>query len=256
MKMPDQEQANAPVALLTGAARRLGAATARALHQRGHRLIIHYRQSADAALALQAELNALRPDSTRVLQADLVDDQAVIRLGQQALDCFQRLDLLVNNASSFYATPLQDASLADWDALFNSNVKAAYFLSQRLAPALSRHHGSIVNLCDINADHGMAGFSIYTMAKSALKSMTRSLARELAPSVRVNAVSPGAILWPEQHGDSPAQQAEQARILAGIPAGRLGSPNDIAAAVCFLGLDAHYVTGQTLSVDGGRRLSL
>lgn len=243
-----------PVVLITGGARRIGAAIARELHRRGCNLIIHYRRSDTDARALQRELLDKRPDSLQILCADLEAHDEVIRLADMALTAFGKLDGLVNNASSFYRTPVAEATLSDWDTLINSNTRAAFFLSQQLAPSLAQRNGNIVNITDMNADRGMKEFSIYTMAKSALKSMTRSLARELAPAVRVNAVAPGAILWPEHINDPQEHGDEQQHILDGIPAGRLGSPEDIAMAVAFLMLDAHYMTGQTVRVDGGRAL--
>jgi len=243
-----------PVILITGGARRLGAATVRHLHQRGCRLIVHFRSSAKHALALQQELNGIRPDSIHLLQADLENHQAVIRLAQEALGCYGQIDGLVNNASAFYPTPLQSATETDWNTLMDSNCKGAFFLSQQLAPALTETRGSIVNITDMNADRGMREHCIYTMAKSALKSMTRSLARDLAPDVRVNAVAPGAILWPEALSDPQEHAQEHQAIISGIPAGRLGDPQDIALAVAYLLLDASYMTGQTVRVDGGRAL--
>ncbi len=244
----------APVALITGGARRIGAAITRRLHQAGYRVLVHYHSSADEARELCAELNARRPDSAAGLRADLTDREAVTTLARQALQAHGQIDLLVNNASSFYPTPLDESSHPDWDELFDSNARAAWFLCQALADSLRAQQGSIINLVDINARRGMAGFGIYTMAKSALESMTRSLARELAPRVRVNAVAPGAILWPE-HLEDPQEHAEaQQHILDGIPLGRLGSPEDIAACVSFLATDALYVSGQTIRVDGGRSL--
>jgi pteridine reductase len=176
-------------------------------------------------------------------------------LGGKVLSIHQRLDVLVNNASSFYPTPLASLTQAQWLDLMNSNARAGLFLAQQLAPALKTSGGSIVNLTDINVDRGMADFTAYTMAKAALAAMTKSLARELAPSVRVNAVSPGAILWPEHAQDTDSQDTGQAIILAGIPLERLGTPADIAQTVMFLARDARYITGQTIRVDGGRALS-
>lgn len=249
---------NSPVVLITGAARRIGAQTARVFHQHGYRIIIHYHHSEADALALQKSLNEQRADSARVLRADLNDPVAVISMACDAIGFFQRLDVLVNNASTFYPTATGKTTEAHWHDLINTNAKAPLFLIQSLAPRLRETQGSIVNLTDMNADRGMAGFSVYTMAKAALKAMTKSLAKELAPEVRVNAVSPGAILWPEHLTDKasdPEKHAqEQARILAGIPMSRLGTMDDIANTVFFLAHDAHYMTGQTIRVDGGRAL--
>lgn len=243
-----------PVAFITGAARRIGARIAQRFHQAGYNVVIHFHHSKTEAHALAQTLNATRPDSVVTLAADLNDSQQTAQLGQAALAAFGRLDVLVNNASSFYATPLPSLTEGQWLDLNNSNAKAALFLAQQLAPALRESQGSIVNLTDMNSDRGMSGFSAYTMAKAALQAMTRSLARELAPEVRVNSVSPGAILWPEAIADSSKNADAQADILAGIPLGHLGSPDDIANAVLFLARDAHYMTGQTLRVDGGRAL--
>ncbi|WP_339858495.1 pteridine reductase [Pseudohongiella acticola] len=244
-----------PVVLITGAAKRIGAEIARCFHQAGYCVIIHCRRSQHDAEALAAQLNRHRAGSASVLVADLNDEQALAALGTRALSCYQRLDTLVNNASSFYPTPLASLTQTQWLDLMNSNARAALFLSQQLAPALIKSAGSIVNLTDINVNRGMADFSAYTMAKAALGAMTRSLARELAPSVRVNAVSPGAILWPEHTEEGATQDAEQASILAGIPLKRLGTPAEIAQTVLFLARDAAYVTGQTIRVDGGRSLA-
>jgi pteridine reductase len=251
------------VVLISGAAKRIGADIARVFSSRGYRVILHYHRSGAEAQALQLELQSQRHGtsprteqcaSVQLLQADLNDPQAVSALARDALACFNRLDVLVNNASSFYATPLGSLEEKQWQDLMNTNARAALFLCQSLAPALRETGGSIVNLTDMNADRGMPGFSAYTMAKAALKAMTKSLARELAPEVRVNSVSPGAILWPEHASDPVQHAAEQARILAGIPVARLGSTTDIAEAVFFLANDAHYMTGQTIRVDGGRAL--
>ena len=241
--------------LITGAARRIGARTAQYFHQHGYRVIIHCHQSTTAADALAARLNQQCAGSASVLQADLCDTDAVQALAQAALACFGSINVLVNNASSFYRTDIGTITQAQWHDLMGSNARAPLFLSQAMAPALRASHGSIINLTDMNINKGMSGFSAYTMAKAALQGMTRSLARELAPQVRVNAVSPGAILWPEHASDADLHAQQQAAILAGIPLGRLGTEDDIAAAVYFLAHDAHYITGQTLRVDGGRALA-
>ncbi|MEX1196722.1 MAG: pteridine reductase [Pseudohongiellaceae bacterium] len=244
-----------PVALVTGSARRIGAAIVREFHGAGCHVIVHCHRSVREGQQLIDTLNEKRPGSARLLQADLTDHDAVLTLAEQVLQGFGRLDVLVHNASRFYTTPLGESTLRQWDDLIDSNARAAWFLTRSLAPALQDSRGSIVNLVDINAARGMSGFGPYTMAKSALEAMTRTLARELAPQVRVNAVAPGAILWPESMEDSPAAAAKQQKMLAGIPAGRLGTEREIATAVYFLARRAHYVTGQTLRVDGGRSLS-
>lgn len=247
-----------PVALITGGAKRLGAATARQLHQAGYRLVLHYRHSAEAAEALAAELNTERPGSVVVLSADLNQHAQVLQLATAAVDCFGRLDVLVNNASSFYPTPMGKVTEADWLDLFASNAKAPFFLSQALLPALQQHKGCIINMVDIHADKPLAEHPVYCMAKAALVMMTRALARELAPTIRVNAVAPGAILWPETgSSEQPAlhmlTEQDKTGILAQIPLGALGQPEDIARTVLFLA-SAPYITGQIVAVDGGRSL--
>ncbi len=241
----------APVALVTGSARRIGARIVRTLHGRGCRVLIHYRHSEADAYALAGQLNALRPDSAALLRADLTDPDAVRGLAEQALARFGRLDVLVNNASSFYPTPVAEADDDDWDALMHSNLRAPFLLSQGLAGALAEADGgAIVNIVDVYADKPLAAHPLYCMAKAGLAMMTRSLARELGPAVRVNGVSPGPILWPEQGAE------DQDAILAATALKRAGDPDDIANTVAWLALDAPYVTGQILAVDGGRSLTL
>lgn len=254
MTNPMNRTDSQPVVFITGAARRIGAEIACTFHQAGYRVVIHCHRSRPDADALAAQLNRSRANSASVVTADLTDEHALSTLGNAVLCCHQRLDVLVNNASSFYPTPLASLTQAKWLDLMDSNARAGLFLAQQLTPALTTTAGSIVNLTDINVNRGMAEFSAYTMAKAALGAMTRSLARELAPRVRVNAVSPGAILWPEHTQEPAAQDREQARILSGIPLARLGTPADIARTVLFLARDATYITGQTIRVDGGRTL--
>lgn len=240
---------DAPVALVTGSALRLGRQMIISLHQHGYKVIVHYHRSVTEAAQLTAELNVVRPNSAASLAANLTDDAAIAPLAQQALACFGRLDLLVNNASSFYPTPLASASLDAWQDLFGSNVKAPYFLSQALAPELAKRHGCIINMVDIHAEKPLAEHSLYCMAKAALQMMTKALARELAPAVRVNGIAPGAILWPSQ----PLAAGDKAAVLAQVPMQRLGDPTDIANTMLFLA-NAPYVTGQIVAVDGGRSL--
>lgn len=240
---------NSPVALITGGARRLGAATARALHARGLRLVIHCRNSVEDATALQAELNKARRDSVRILCADLDDCEAVRQLAVDAISQWQRIDVLVNNASSFYPVAIEDSSDDDWIRLVHSNLRAPFILTQALAPTLRKGAGVIINLIDIYAEKPLAGHALYSVAKAGLAQLTRAAARELGPDIRVNGVSPGPILWPENGQDN--QQA----IIDSTALKRAGSPADIAAAVTFLALDAPFVTGQILAVDGGRSLS-
>ena len=240
---------NHPVALVTGSALRLGKQMIISLHQQGYRVLIHYRSSAAAAEQLAAQLNQLRANSAATLCANLSDDAAIVPLAKQAIACFGRLDLLVNNASSFYPTPLAHAQLDDWQELFGSNVKAPYFLSKALSTELTNRQGCIINIVDIHADKPLAEHSIYCMAKAALQMMTKALARELAPAVRVNGIAPGAILWPSQALDD----ADKDMVLQQVPLARLGEASDIANTLLFLA-QAPYITGQIVAVDGGRSL--
>lgn len=239
------------VVLITGAAQRLGAATARLLQGRGWRIALHCRHSRTEADALAAELNAARADSCRVFVADLALDSDITRLAANALAAWGRVDALVNNASSFYPTPVAAATPAQWDDLFASNARAPFFLAQALLPALRDSRGAIINLLDIHASRPLQGHTLYCMAKAAHSMLTLSLAKELAPEIRVNGVAPGAILWPSTGAPDPAAQE---RLLAGIPLERLGTPADIAATIAFLLEDAPYITGQIIAVDGGRSL--
>lgn len=240
-----------PVVLITGAGIRVGAATARRLHAHGWRVLLHCRRSREAADTIAAELNTARPDSAFVVVADLNDRRAISGLATAALAHWQRLDALVNNASTFYATPIGSTRDEHWDDLFASNAHAPFFLTQALAPALAeRGQGAVVNVIDIHADYPLAGHTLYCMAKAALAAMTKSLAKELAPAVRVNAVSPGAILWPEGTGEMSATQ--QTDILASIPLARLGGVEAIAEVIEFLLNGTHYVSGQIIAADGGR----
>lgn len=245
------------VVLVTGAAQRIGAAIVGRFHAAGFNVIVHYRHSADAAQLLVTTLNAQRAESARALCADLTDPDAVTALAAATLAQFGRLDVVVNNASTFYATPFDTATAADWNALVDSNLRGAFFLAQRLAPALRQHQGTIVNLIDTHADKPLAGHSIYSIAKAALKAMTKSLAGELAPGVRVNGVAPGAILWPPllENDEDAAVVLAREKILDQIPLGHLGTPEQIADAVYFLAVQAHYMTGAVLRVDGGRHLA-
>lgn len=239
-----------PVALVTGAAQRIGATITRTLHAAGYNTVLHYRKSSGAAQALCAELNTLRPHSAISLMADLNDVHAIERLAQQALAQWQRLDVLVNNASSFYPTPVGKTTAEQWDDLMGSNARAPFFLAQALAPALAAQKGAVVNIADIYADRPLAQHTLYCMAKAANVMLTQSLALEMAPDVRVNGVAPGAILWPEQGGavDTVAQE----KLLGNVPLGRTGLPEDIANTVLFLLRDAPYINGQVIAVDGGR----
>ena len=241
-----------PVALITGGAQRVGAVVARTLHAAGYDLALHYRHSSDAAEALAGELEQQRGDSVLLLQADLAELSAVPELIDRLLKQFGRLDALVNNASAFFPTPLGSATSAQWNELFASNAQAPFFLSQAAIPALRRARGGIVNMLDIYAERPLAGYTLYCMAKASLAAMTRSLALELGPDVRVNGIAPGAVLWPAD-GKSDEDQNE---LLSRTPLKRPGTPEDVASAILWLLRDAHYTTGQVIQVDGGRLLSI
>jgi pteridine reductase len=238
------------VALITGAAQRIGAAIARMLHAAGMDLVLHYRHSGEAAAALKSELEAARADSVRLARADLLDPQAPAALLDVVRGFHNRLDALVNNASSFYPTPLAEATEAHWEELIGTNLKAPFFVAQALAPLLAAAEGCIVNLVDIHAERPHADHPIYSMAKAGNAMMVRSLARELGPRVRVNGVAPGAILWPDQE----LSDASKRTILGRTALRRAGTPEDIARTVLFLVRDAHYITGQVIAVDGGRTI--
>ena len=240
---------NNKTALITGAAKRLGAAIARDLHQRGMDIIIHYHHSGSEAQSLSAELNTLRPDSASLVQADLNDTSAAMDVIDTAVSDHGRLDVLINNASSFYPTPVAEATVQQWDDLFNTNLKAPFFLAQRAYRHLSASNGCIINITDIHAQRPLQGYPLYSTAKAGLIMLTMALAREFGPAVRVNAVSPGAILWPE-HMDETVKD----KILSRTVLKRRGDPLDIAKAINFLINDAPYITGQVLVLDGGRSL--
>jgi len=239
-------------ALVTGGARRLGAAIARRLHSGGANVLIHYRDSEADATALVAELNAMRAKSADKVKAELLAPIAPRALVSAAKDAFGRLDILVNNASSFFPVPMGQIESSHWEELVGSNLRAPLFICQQAAPELAQHDGCVVNIVDIHADRPLKGYSVYSIAKAGLAAMTRSLAIELAPRVRVNGVAPGAIAWPE---DGQFEPAERERILATTPLARIGSPGDIAQAVHFLAI-ATYVTGQVIAVDGGRSIHI
>lgn len=243
-----------PVVLITGAAQRLGAHTARHLHQRGWNVVIHHRSREAQANILCEQLNGIRHDSARVLQADLAIPGEAESLGAKAIAVWGRLDGLVNNASVFYPNPTTQASGGDWDTIFNTNLRAPFFLGQACRPALKESRGAIVNLIDIYSKRPLADHPLYCASKSGLESLTLSWAKDLAPEIRVNGVSPGAILWPE--GDAVVDESYQQSILARTPLARTGSPADIAGAIAFFLCDAPFVTGQILAVDGGRSLNM
>jgi pteridine reductase len=237
-------------ALITGAAHRIGAAIARQLHAEGMNILLHYRNSKEAAQQIKHELENKRAHSVWLLQADLHQAESYNFLISQAEVLCKRLDLLVNNASSFYPTPFKEATLTHWEDLIGSNLKAPFFLSQAAAPLLYRSEGCIINLVDIHARRPLKGHPIYSIAKAGNAMLVKSLARELGPKIRVNGVAPGAILWPEQG----LSEQEQSEILARTALKRPGTPEDIARTLLFLFRDAPYITGQIIDVDGGRTL--
>ena len=242
------------VILVTGGARRVGAATCRKLHAGGANLVVHYRESEKEARDLQAELDSIRPDSVALVQADLLDTSRLPYLVDEAIQRFGKLDALVNNASSFFPTPMGEITEQMWDDLIGSNLKAPLFLSQAAALPLRKQHGCIVNIVDIHAEWPLKRYVIYNAAKGGLASLTRSLAQELAPEVRVNGISPGPILWPEE-GEW-ADEASRQHIINRTLLKRTGEPDDIARTVAFLIADSPYITGQIISVDGGRSVNL
>jgi pteridine reductase len=236
--------------LITGAARRIGAAIAHRLHAAGMNLAIHYRGSKAEADELCASLNRQRAGSAVTLQADLLHTSNIRELIHNASEIWGGLDVLVNNASTFYATPVEDVAEEQWDELIGSNLKAPFFLSQAAAPLLKKRSGCIVNIIDIHAKRPLKGYPVYSITKTGLAAMTRALAKELGPEIRVNGVAPGAILWPEAN----LADAEKKAIVARTVLKRTGCPNDVARTVLFLIRDADYITGQLLAVDGGRSL--
>lgn len=237
-------------ALVTGAARRVGAAIARALHAAGASLVLHYRSSAEEAAALAQELNGLRRGSATATQCDLLEAAAVTQLAHTAAAAFGGLDILVNNASSFYPTPLGDIDEDDWNDLIGTNLKAPLFLAQAAAAGLRERGGLIINLTDIHGVRPMRRHPVYCVAKAGLIMLTKSLARELGPQVRVNAIAPGPVMWPEDGVDA----ALRDEIIARTALKRTGSPEDVARAVLFFASEAPFVTGQILAVDGGRSI--
>lgn len=240
--------------LITGAAKRVGRSIARELHGAGCNIVVHYRHAAEAARTLADALNEERPGSACCLHADLLDVHALATLVAQSIDHFGRLDALINNASSFFATPLGTIDEAIWADLIGSNLKAPLFLTQAAAPHLRETRGAVINITDIHAERPMAGYPLYCAAKAGLLGLTRALAIELAPDVRVNAVAPGPILWPETGDDF--DSTERAEIVAHTLLKHEGSPHDIARTVRFLLADAPYITGQVINVDGGRTAHL
>lgn len=240
------------VALVTGGARRIGAAICRTLHDEGMQIIIHYNASEEEANQLCDELNEKRDNSAVVLRGDLLEPGIEKSMISTAHGVWGRLDLLVNNASRFYRTHFGKVSEYAWDDLMISNLRAPFFLSQAAAPYLAEHNGRIINIADVHAWHPMRNYSVYCMTKSGIIMLTKSLAKELGPEITVNAIAPGAIVWPE--GENSLSDDEKAAIINKTPYGRSGNADDIARAAVFLARDADFMTGETLAIDGGRSL--
>ena len=247
------ESLSGKVVLVTGGAKRVGAAIARRLHREGANLMLHYRGSEREAKALRAELNAERADSVALVQADLLDTAGLPEIVRNAVGRFDRLDALVNNASTFFPTPVGEMTAANWESLIGTNLRAPLFLSQAAAPHLRKAGGAIVNITDIHAERPLKNYVIYSIAKTGLVGLTRSLARELGPEVRVNGVAPGAIVWPE---DGSWDDVTRQRVVSHTLLKRTGEPDDIARAVYYLIAEAPYVTGQIVAVDGGRSINI
>jgi pteridine reductase len=247
MELPLQDK----VVLVTGAARRVGAAIARKLHGAGAQLVVHYHRSAGDAQQLSAELNAVRPSSATPLGGDLLDLKVLESLIEATIARHGHLDILVNNASTFYATPVGTITPTQWDDLMGTNVRAPLFLAQAAAPHLKERRGLILNIADIHGMRPLRRFTVYSPAKAALIMLTQSLARELAPDVRVNAIAPGPVEFPEEGVTEEMKQEIIERTLLK----RRGSPEDVARAALFFASEAPYVTGQVLAVDGGRSAS-
>lgn len=241
------------VVLVTGAARRIGFSIARFLHAQGMKVVLHYRHSMIEAKALEDKLNSLVPNTAKLIQGDLLNTDQLPGLVEQAVNCWGRLDAIVNNASSFYPTSMGEVTNQEWEDLLGSNLKAPFFLSQAAMPHLAKNNGSIVNIIDIKSELPGKHFPVYCIAKAGLLMMTKSLAKELGPAIRVNAVAPGAIIRPE---NDDIGESEIETMMLQIPLQRMGDPDDIAKAVWFLIHDAPYVTGQMIVVDGGRSLMI
>lgn len=251
------DNTDAKTALITGGAKRIGAVTTRMLHKAGYNVIIHCRLSQQAANELAGQLNTIREDSARVIQGDLNNESIYDILIEQAVQCWQRLDVLVNNASSFYPTPVGSITIDDWNNLINSNMKAPLFLAQAAAPHLKKTQGSIINMTDVHGLRPMREHPVYCAAKAGLTMLTMSLAKELGPEIRVNGVAPGAILWPSSN-DSDGKMPEHTKnlILERTALKRPGKPIDIANTILFLIDQNDYITGQIIAVDGGRTLNI
>lgn len=242
------------VVLITGGAKRVGAAICRLLHANGAQLMIHYRSSTSEARALQAELNLKRANSVAIIQGDLLNLAVLPSMVQETIKHFGKLDVLINNASSYYATEIGEIDDDQWEDLVGSNLKAPLFLSQAAAPELRKQHGCIINITDMHVERPKKGYIVYSVAKAGLVTLTKSLAHELSPEVRVNAVAPGPVMWPE---DNPQfDEVYRQRVISQTLLKRIGEPDDVAKAVKFLIQDAPFITGLVIAVDGGRSLNL
>jgi pteridine reductase len=242
------------VVLITGGAKRVGASICRLLHDHGAKLMIHYRSSLAEARSLQSELNLKRPNSVAIIQGDLLNLAVLPSLIQETIQHFGKLNVLINNASSYYSTELGNIHEEEWQDLMGSNLKAPLFLSQAAAPELRKQQGCIVNITDMHVERPKKGYIVYSVAKAGLVTLTKSLAHELAPDVRVNAVAPGPVMWPE---DNPQfDEVYRQRVISQTLLKRIGEPSDVAKAVKFLIEDAPFITGQIIAVDGGRSLNL
>jgi pteridine reductase len=242
------------VVLITGGAKRVGAAICRLLHAEGYSLMVHYKSSLNEARALQAELNLQRPNSAAIVHGDLLDIPSIPNLVHETVQCFGRLDVLINNASTYYASEVGEIDEEKWHDLMGSNLKAPLFLSQAAAPELRKNHGCIVNITDMHVERPKKGYIIYSVAKAGLVTLTKSLAHELSPEVRVNAVAPGPVQWPENNPQF--DEVYRQRVINQTLLKRVGAAEDVAKAVKFLVADAPFITGHVLAVDGGRSLNL
>lgn len=242
------------VVLITGGAKRVGAAICRELHAQGAQVMIHFNTSLDEAHALQVELNAIRPNSAATIQADLLNIDLIPKLVEATIAQFGRLDVLINNASTYYPTELAQINQDNWNDLMGSNLKAPMFLAQTAADQLRKHQGCLVNITDMHIERPKKGYIVYSVAKAGLVTLTKSLAHELSPEVRVNAVAPGPVQWPENNPQF--DEDYKNRVINQTLLKRIGDPTDIAKAVKFLVYDAPFITGHILAVDGGRSLNL
>lgn len=242
------------VVLITGGAKRVGESICRELHAHGANLMIHYNTSKHQAKSLQAELNLQRTDSVAIIQGDLLNTAITTSLVKETISRFGKLDILINNASTYKPTEVGDINEENWQDLIGSNLKAPMFLSQAAAPELKKHQGCIINITDMHIEHPKKGYVVYSVAKSGLATLTKSLATELSPEVRVNAVAPGPVLWPEDNQEF--DEVYRKRVISQTLLKRIGDPTDIAKAVKFLAADAPFITGHILAVDGGRSINV